>query len=195
MVLHTWSNADTRGEYAGFTAVCDDAYRHGQGQDDGEITVITFYLSSKLNQDAVAEFLELAMNDHRRQQRRQPEQPETQRQRRPIVLVGDFNVDVRKDDWIVRHIHASSTFVSLYKLGGRLAVHGLAQLYGCHWGRMRKVEYWGVSLDLSRAVGQYFHPDSSHPGSSWNGWVLSFTRLKLFSNDCFTTEPPLLMKP
>ncbi|KAH7986164.1 hypothetical protein HPB49_026099 [Dermacentor silvarum] len=73
------------------------------GQDDGEITVITFYLSPKLNRDVVAEFLELAMNDHRRQQRRQPEQPETQRQRRPIVLVGDFIVDVRKDDWIVRH--------------------------------------------------------------------------------------------
>lgn len=104
MVRHSWSYADTRGEYAGFTAVCDDAYRHGHGQDDGEITVITFYLSPKLNRDAVAEFLELAMNDHRRQQRRQPEQPETQRQRRPIVLVGDFNVDVRKDDWIVRHV-------------------------------------------------------------------------------------------
>ncbi|KAH7958229.1 hypothetical protein HPB49_000118 [Dermacentor silvarum] len=100
MVRHSWSYADTRGEYAGFTAVCDDAYRHGHGQDDGEITVITFYLSPKPNRDAVAEFLELAMNDHRRQQRRQPEQPETQRQRRPIVIVGDFNVDVRKDDWI-----------------------------------------------------------------------------------------------
>ncbi|KAH7933390.1 hypothetical protein HPB49_012139 [Dermacentor silvarum] len=27
MVRHSWSYADTRGEYAGFTAVCDEAYR------------------------------------------------------------------------------------------------------------------------------------------------------------------------
>ncbi|XP_037569862.1 uncharacterized protein LOC119450476 isoform X2 [Dermacentor silvarum] len=39
-------------------------------------------------------------------------------------------------------------------------------------------------------VGQYSHPDSPHPGSSWNGRVLTFSRLKLFSNDCFTTKPP-----
>ncbi|XP_037570459.1 uncharacterized protein LOC119452294 [Dermacentor silvarum] len=53
---------------------------------------------------------------------------------------------------------------------------------------------WLSFMDATggECVGQYFHPDSSHPGSSWNGWVLSFTRLKLFSNDCFTTEPPLI---
>ncbi|XP_070391957.1 uncharacterized protein [Dermacentor albipictus] len=40
------------------------------------------------------------------------------------------------------------------------------------------------------AVGQYSHPDSPHPGSSWNGRVLSFSRLKLFSSDGFTSKPP-----
>ncbi|XP_070391964.1 uncharacterized protein [Dermacentor albipictus] len=44
-------------------------------------------------------------------------------------------------------------------------------------------------------VGQYSHPDSPHPGSSWNGRVLSFSRLKLFSYDGFTTKlPPITLK-
>ncbi|XP_070391958.1 optomotor-blind protein-like isoform X2 [Dermacentor albipictus] len=42
----------------------------------------------------------------------------------------------------------------------------------------------------SECVGQYSHPDSPHPGSSWNGRVLSFSRLKLFSSDGFTSKPP-----
>ncbi|XP_054930382.1 uncharacterized protein [Dermacentor andersoni] len=44
-------------------------------------------------------------------------------------------------------------------------------------------------------VGQYSHPDSPHPGSSWNGRVLSFSRLKLFSYDGFTSKlPPVTLK-
>ncbi|XP_070391986.1 uncharacterized protein [Dermacentor albipictus] len=44
-------------------------------------------------------------------------------------------------------------------------------------------------------VGQYSHPDSPHPGSSWNGRVLSFSRLKLFSYDGFTSKlPPITLK-
>ncbi|XP_049521867.1 uncharacterized protein LOC119450477 [Dermacentor silvarum] len=51
---------------------------------------------------------------------------------------------------------------------------------------------WLSFMDATggECVGQYTHPDSPHPGSSWNGRVLSFSRLKLYSNDCFTTKPP-----
>ncbi|XP_054930290.1 uncharacterized protein [Dermacentor andersoni] len=44
-------------------------------------------------------------------------------------------------------------------------------------------------------VGQYSHPDSPHPGSSWNGRVLSFSRLKLFTYDGFSSKlPPITLK-
>ncbi|XP_037569860.2 uncharacterized protein LOC119450475 [Dermacentor silvarum] len=51
---------------------------------------------------------------------------------------------------------------------------------------------WLSFTDASggECVGQYSHPDSPHPGSSWNGQVLSFSQLKLFTYDCFTTKPP-----
>lgn len=99
---YCWGYADKRGEYAGFTAACQDAYRHGHDADegDGETTVNTFYLSPKLKRNDVADFIERAMKDHREEQRHlQRERPP-----RPVVLVGDFNVDMRKDDWIVRHV-------------------------------------------------------------------------------------------
>ncbi|XP_037569865.2 uncharacterized protein LOC119450478 isoform X1 [Dermacentor silvarum] len=44
-------------------------------------------------------------------------------------------------------------------------------------------------------VGQYAHPDSPNPGSSWNGRVLSFSQLKLFPYDGFSsTAPPITLK-
>ncbi|KAH7954664.1 hypothetical protein HPB49_020715 [Dermacentor silvarum] len=39
-------------------------------------------------------------------------------------------------------------------------------------------------------VGQYAHPDSPNPGSSWNGRVLSFSQLKLFPYDGFSSTAP-----
>ncbi|XP_049521868.1 uncharacterized protein LOC119450478 isoform X2 [Dermacentor silvarum] len=44
-------------------------------------------------------------------------------------------------------------------------------------------------------VGQYAHPDSPNPGSSWNGRVLSFSQLKLFPYDGFSsTAPPITLE-
>ncbi|XP_075743195.1 uncharacterized protein LOC119169388 isoform X2 [Rhipicephalus microplus] len=43
---------------------------------------------------------------------------------------------------------------------------------------------------LRRAAGQFTHPESPRPGSFWKGKVVSFARLKLFSNDGIIRHPP-----
>ncbi|XP_037505109.2 uncharacterized protein LOC119381255 isoform X1 [Rhipicephalus sanguineus] len=45
-------------------------------------------------------------------------------------------------------------------------------------------------------VGQYSHPESPLPGSSWRGKVVSFDRIKLFSDEGYNKQlrPPITLK-
>lgn len=47
-----------------------------------------------------------------------------------------------------------------------------------------------TELHGGACAGQFTHPESPRPGSLWNGKVVSFARLKLFSNDGFIHQPP-----
>ncbi|XP_049268517.1 optomotor-blind protein-like isoform X3 [Rhipicephalus sanguineus] len=47
-----------------------------------------------------------------------------------------------------------------------------------------------TELHGGACAGQFTHPESPRPGSLWNGKVVSFARLKLFSNDGFIHHPP-----
>nr|XP_037276380.1 uncharacterized protein LOC119169387 [Rhipicephalus microplus] len=47
-----------------------------------------------------------------------------------------------------------------------------------------------------RCAGQYSHPESPRPGSSWNGKVVSFDQVKLFSDEGYGQQPrpPVTLK-
>ncbi|KAH9367914.1 hypothetical protein HPB48_008366 [Haemaphysalis longicornis] len=89
--------ADKRGEYTAFNV------------DALLATVVVVYLSPRLNRDEVLDMIGRAVQQHQQQQH----------QRQHLVMVGDFNVDIRKDDWIVRRIrrmHVSLICTSLLDL-------------------------------------------------------------------------------
>lgn len=47
-----------------------------------------------------------------------------------------------------------------------------------------------TELHGGACAGQFTHPESPRPGSFWKGKVVSFARLKLFSNDGIIRHPP-----
>ncbi|XP_075743197.1 uncharacterized protein LOC119169388 isoform X4 [Rhipicephalus microplus] len=50
---------------------------------------------------------------------------------------------------------------------------------------------WLTFTDVKdgRCAGQYSHPESPRPGSSWNGKVVSFDQVKLFSDEGYGQQP------
>ncbi|CAN7977240.1 unnamed protein product [Ixodes persulcatus] len=63
---------------------------------DGTI-VMTMYLAPNLSRGNVVKYIDLAMRDY-----------EAKYQNNPFVLVGDFNVDITDDDWLVQHMMSRS---------------------------------------------------------------------------------------
>lgn len=58
------------------------------------VDVMTMYLAPNLSRAAVEKYVAEAVEEYRKQRP----------QRRPFVIVGDFNVDVIKDDWVVQYM-------------------------------------------------------------------------------------------
>lgn len=61
---------------------------------------MTMYLAPNLSRAAVEKYVDEAVGEYRKQRRQSADDSHSQ----PFLLVGDFNVDVMKNDWIVEYM-------------------------------------------------------------------------------------------
>lgn len=97
LVSHAVSTSPVRDE-SPYSAVYTDAY-----SGDG-IVVVTLYLAPNISRDDVVEYVDAAMESVAR--RVKPSDP--------VVVVGDFNVDVRKGgEWLMEYMLANHSMTCL----------------------------------------------------------------------------------